>query len=130
MKSVVSHAGETTTADPKAASTVWYDGACPICSREIAWYGRMSGASEVRWIDVSDADAPLPEGKSRAELLGRFTVARRGGALATGAEGFSALWRALGPTRLLGRLTDRQPFRAVGEALYRLFLRLRMLWRR
>ncbi len=129
MSTLLSQDTQTTTADPNAAEAVWYDGACPVCTREIGWYRRMRGAEDVRWIDVSRPDAPLPEGETREALLGRFTVARRSGALASGAAGFSALWRALGPTRTLGRLTDREPFRTVGEGLYRLFLRLRRIWR-
>lgn len=116
--------------DPRAAGTVWYDGACPVCRSEIGWYTAMRGAGDVAWIDVSDPGAAVPEGLDRDRLLRRFTVRRRDGALASGAAGFSALWRALGPTRTLGIVTDRQPFRAVGEGLYRLFLRLRLLWRR
>lgn len=108
---------------------MWYDGACPVCRREIGWYRGMRGAEGIDWIDVSAPDAPLPEGRDRAALLRRFTVRRRDGRLADGAEGFAALWRALGPTRLLGRLADREPFRTLGEAAYRAFLRLRTAWR-
>jgi len=116
-----------TPADPRAAAEVYYDGACPLCRREIAWYRRMAGADAIGWVDI--AEAPPPPGLDRADLLGRFTVTRRDGRLARGAEGFAALWRGLGPTRLLGRLSDRQPFLLIGEGLYRLFLRLRRLWR-
>jgi len=115
--------------DPRAAVAVYYDGACPVCRREIGWYTAMRGAAGIRWIDVADPAAPLPDGLDREALLRRFTVRRRDGETATGAAGFSALWRALGPTRALGVVTDRQPFRLVGEGLYRFFLRVRALWR-
>ncbi len=129
MTEVLTQSARPATADPRAARTVYYDGACPVCAREIGWYRGMRGAEAVRWVDVADPDAPLPEGRDRAALLRRFTVTRGTGETVTGAEAFSALWRALRPTRLLGRATDRQPFRAIGEALYRLFLRLRTAWR-
>ena len=129
MTEVVSHPGGVATADRRAAATVWYDGACPVCRREIGWYRAMRGADGVAWIDVSAPDAALPGGLDREALLRRFTVRRRDGTLVTGAEAFSALWRALGPTRALGRLTDRQPFRWLGEIAYRAFLRLRSVWR-
>lgn len=120
---------QPTSADPRAAATVFYDGGCPVCRREIGWYRGMRGGDKIAWRDISDPAAPIPPGHDRAAMLGRFTVLRRDGSPATGAAGFSALWRALGPTRPLGRLTDRHPFRAAGEMLYRLFLRLRPLWR-
>lgn len=115
-------------ADRRAAKTVYYDGACPVCRREIGWYRAMAGAERVRWIDVTTG--PIPEGYDRDALLRRFTIERADGARLTGARAFVALWRSLRPTRLLGRIMDRQPFLAVGEGLYRLFLRLRMSWRR
>ncbi|MEL6574940.1 MAG: DUF393 domain-containing protein [Pseudomonadota bacterium] len=117
--------------DPRAAATVWYDGGCPICSREVAGYKRMAGADEVEWIDVASApDASLPEGTDRQQLLARFTVRRTDGALADGAAGFFALWRQLRPTARVARLFDRTPFTQIAEGAYRLFLMLRPLWRR
>jgi len=118
---------EAASADPRAGRIVYYDGECPVCRKEIGWYREMRGAGAIRWIDVTEG--PLPEGFDRETLLKRFTVERRSGAIETGAPAFAALWRGLGPTRLLGRVTDRQPFLFVGEALYRLFLRLRTAWR-
>ena len=114
-------------AQPRAAATVFYDGACPVCAREIGWYRGMRGAETVDWRDIAREEPPA--GFDRAALLGRFTVIRRDGSVVDGAPAFAALWRALGPTRLLGRLADRQPFLWIGEGLYRLFLRLRTAWR-
>ncbi|MEM1346430.1 MAG: DUF393 domain-containing protein [Pseudomonadota bacterium] len=116
-----------TLSDPRAAERVFYDGACPVCSKEIGWYRKMRGAEAVEWVDI--ANGPTPEGFEREALLKRFTIVRRNGEAVTGAEAFAALWRALGPTRLLGRFSDRQPFLWIGERLYRLFLKLRMAWR-
>ncbi|MGF1500691.1 MAG: thiol-disulfide oxidoreductase DCC family protein [Paracoccaceae bacterium] len=114
-------------ADPRAAHIVYYDGNCPVCRREIGWYGRMRGAEDVRFVDI--VDAPVPDGFTREALLRRFTVIRRDGVAASGARGFAALWRALGPTRLLGRVAERPPIVWIAEGAYRLFLRIRKLWR-
>lgn len=114
--------------DRRAAGTVFYDGGCPFCRREIGTYRNMKGADAIEWRDISEG--PVPEGFERQSLLGRFTVRRRNGEIADGARGFVALWRGLGPMRPLGRLADRQPFLTLGEGLYRLFLRIRPLWRR
>ncbi|MEL6217787.1 MAG: DUF393 domain-containing protein [Pseudomonadota bacterium] len=129
MTEVLPQDRPTASADPRAARTVFFDGACPVCRREVGWYRGMAGAEHVLWQDVSDPATQIPPDTDRAQLLGRFTVLRRDGTKATGAAGFSALWRALGPTRLLGKLTDREPFRTIGEILYRAFLRLRRAWR-
>lgn len=117
--------------DPRAACTVWYDGGCPICSREISSYKRMPGADDVEWIDVATApESALPEGADRDDLLARFTVRRSDGALADGAAGFFSLWRQLRPTARIARVVDRPPFTQIAELAYRLFLRLRPLWRK
>lgn len=121
------HASDPTCPDRRAAATVFYDGGCPVCTREIGWYRGLRGADRIRWVDIAKEDPP--DNYSRAELLGRFTVFRADGRPASGAEGFAALWRGLGPTRRLGRVTDRQPFIWIGERLYSLFLRLRRVWR-
>ena len=129
MNDVLPSRAAAAKADPHAAAIVWYDGACPVCRREIGWYGKMSGAASVVFQDIADSATPLPDGADRAAMLKRFTVRRRDGRLETGAPAFSALWRALGPTRTIGRLTDRQPFRAMGEIAYRTFLAIRPLRR-
>jgi predicted DCC family thiol-disulfide oxidoreductase YuxK len=64
--------------------TVYYDGGCPVCAREISLYrGRPAGES-FDWVDVTQADeAALGPGLSRqaalAELgyLGFLRVRRR-----------------------------------------------------
>lgn len=40
------------------ACTVYYDGACPLCQREISFYRQRKGAEAVRWVDVAQDDAP------------------------------------------------------------------------
>lgn len=115
-------------ADSAAAGTVWYDGGCPVCRREIGLYRGLAGAETVAWQDISNG--PVPEGMSRERLLGRFTVRRRDGRIADGAAGFIALWRALRPLAPLGRLVDHRPGHRAGDVIYAGFLRLRRLWRR
>ncbi len=105
--------------------TVLYDGACPLCRREIGVYQGMRSEAPVCYADVSDATVPLPPGTTREQLLARFHVRDRDGALLSGAAAFLALWAALPGWRwlaLLGRLPG-----AVWamERLYRLFLRAR-----
>ena len=113
--------------DPRAAARVFHDGDCPVCRAEIGWYGTMAGAAAIDWVDI--ARGPLPEGLDRDRLMRRFTVVRRDGAVVDGARGFVALWRALRPIRWLGVLLDRRPVLPLAEFGYRLFLRIRPLWR-
>ncbi|MEM6488972.1 MAG: DUF393 domain-containing protein [Pseudomonadota bacterium] len=117
--------------DQAAAATVFYDGGCPVCAREIRAYRRQAGAEAVTWVDVSAApDNALPEGADRDALMRRFTVRRRDGRLVDGPAGFAAVWRALPRLSRFARLLERAPLSWVAEFGYRLFLMLRPLWRR
>jgi predicted DCC family thiol-disulfide oxidoreductase YuxK len=105
--------------------TVLYDGACPLCRREIGVYRGLQPNTPVCFADVSDAALPLPPGTTREQLLARFHVRSREGQLLSGAEAFLALWAALPGWRWLA-MAGRLPGAVwVMERTYRLFLRWR-----
>ena len=105
--------------------TVLYDGACPLCRREIGIYRGLQPDAPVCFADVSDAALPLPPGTTREQLLARFHVRSRDGQWLSGAEAFLALWAALPGWRWLAR-AGRLPGAAWAmERIYRLFLRWR-----
>lgn len=108
--------------------TVLYDGACPLCRREIGIYRGLQPLrpdAPVCFADVSDAASPLPPGTTREQLLARFHVRGRDGELLSGAQAFLALWAALPGWRWLAR-AGRVPGAAwLMERTYRLFLRWR-----
>lgn len=119
----------TDQADPARAAEVYFDGACPVCRREIALYQKMSD-DDVAWRDVSSGAPPDAAGLSREALLARFHVRRVDGGVVSGFRAFLAVWRATPRLAWLARLLDRPPFTWVGEGAYRLFLKMRPLWRR
>ena len=100
--------------------TVWFDGGCPLCQREIALMRRLDRARAVDFIDVASADATCP--LDRADLLARFH-AEENGQLLSGAAAFAAMWRAIPRLRPLGLLARNRVVLAALERLYRLFLR-------
>lgn len=105
--------------------TVLYDGACPLCRREIGIYRGLQPNTPVCFADVSDAELPLPAGTTREQLLARFHVRARDGELLSGAQAFLTLWAALPGWRWLA-LAGRLPGAAwTMERIYRLFLRWR-----
>jgi len=106
-----------------APLTVLYDGACPLCRREIGVYRGLRPNTPVCFADVSDAALPLPPGTTREQLLARFHVRGRDGELLSGAKAFLALWAALPGWRWLA-WAGRLPGAAWAmERTYRLFLR-------
>lgn len=105
--------------------TVYYDGACPLCRAEIAFYRRRDRDHLLRWIDAS-AEAPdLPVGLDQARALARFHVSTAEGELVSGAAAFVEVWRRLPGFRVLARVAAIPPLTLGLEVAYRLFLRLR-----
>lgn len=103
---------------------VWFDGACPLCQREIALMRRLDREDRIHFVDVSDEDAEPNCPVDRADLLARFH-AEEDGKVLSGAAAFAAMWRAIPMLRPLGRLA-RNPFiLRVLERLYVIFLRFR-----
>jgi predicted DCC family thiol-disulfide oxidoreductase YuxK len=125
------HINETTRTEPSL--TVLYDGACPLCRREISVYRNLQplrSDSPVCFADVSDVAVPLPPGTTREQLLARFHVTGRDGELLSGAQAFLALWSALPGWRWLA-FAGRLPGASwLMERMYRLFLRCRSVLQR
>jgi predicted DCC family thiol-disulfide oxidoreductase YuxK len=110
------------------ALTVWFDGACPLCQREIAMMRWLDWHQAIRFVDVSPAGgeaATCPI--DRADLLARFH-AREGGSkgeLLSGAAAFAAMWRAVPLLRPLGLAARNRTVLMLLERAYRAFLRVR-----
>jgi len=110
--------------------TVYFDGACPLCRREIAHYRERAGAESIRWVDVAAVEAgALGEGLDRDAALARLHVRGADGRLVSGAAAFAAIWRRLPAYAWLGRLASPRPVQWLLEGGYRGFLTVRRLWR-
>ena len=110
----------TATANPEV--TVWYDGECPLCLREIALMRRLDRRDAIRFVAIQDGqDCPL----DRATLMERFHAREDGRPIVSGAAAFAAMWRAIPVLRPLGLLARFRPVLWVLERLYRGFLRIR-----
>jgi len=112
-----------------ARFTVYFDGNCPICSREIATYQRARGGETIAWIDASHCEqAALRGDLDRASALQRFHVRGPDGTLIAGAAAFVEIWKRLPAFSPLARLCSGPRVLAILDALYGGFLRLRRLW--
>lgn len=92
--------------------TVFFDGACPICDREIALMRRLDRQRHLIFCDFSGPDYdPTSINVSLADL-GRVIHARWGnGSVITGVDVFRAMWEAVGLGFLarLSRLSFVEP---------------------
>jgi predicted DCC family thiol-disulfide oxidoreductase YuxK len=122
---------ETAPADPPVCGlTVLYDGACPLCRREIAVYRDLPSDQPLHFADVSKASQALPPGTTQAQLMARFHVLSAQGQLLSGAQAFLALWAQLPGWRWLARLGRLPGMEWLMERAYRGFLRWRPLLQR
>ena len=112
------------------AITVLYDGACPLCRREIGVYRGLKAQQPVCWADVNDSRVPLPAGTTRAQLLARFHVRSADGTLHSGAQAVLALWAALPGWRWLAKAGRLPGAGWLLERAYRGFLMGRPLLQR
>jgi len=102
---------------------VWYDGACPLCLREIAVMRRLDSRGAITFIDVSEgADPSCPVDRTR--LLARFH-AEEDGVIHDGAAAFAVMWRAIPVLRPLGLAARNGAVLRMLEAAYVRFLRVR-----
>jgi predicted DCC family thiol-disulfide oxidoreductase YuxK len=110
--------------------SVFFDGSCPLCRREVRMYQKIASSVPIHWIDVSSNLQENTTGRSCAQLMSRFHVRTADGVLLSGARAFIALWLVFPGWRWLGRLGSLPLMPTVLELLYRGFLRIRpgMQW--
>ena len=101
---------------------VLFDGACPLCRREIALYQRLPTKAAIDWVDVSAADFQPPAGMSKETLLRRFHLRTPEGVLLSGAAAFVFVWAHLPGWRWLARLAKLPGMLWLMEQSYRAFL--------
>ena len=103
--------------------TVWYDGACTLCRREIDGLSRLDRREAIQFTDVSE-ERPRFCSISQKELMARFH-ARENGRLLSGAAAFAAMWRAIPLLRPLAELARIPLVLQILEWSYRRFLIVR-----
>jgi 3-demethoxyubiquinol 3-hydroxylase len=109
--------------------TVLYDGACPLCRREIAHakgLADQAGSSALSFVDISEgASCAMSYAQDRPKLLARFHVERSDGSRLNGAAAFVAMWERLPGWRWLAKFARWPGATALLELAYRGFLKLR-----
>ena len=113
------------------ADTVFFDGKCPLCTREINFYRGQRGAEDINWVDVTKASLDnLPSGLTRKDALARFHVLTTGGELVSGGNAFSSLWLSLPAFQWAGKLFKISFLALLLERAYKIFLPCRPLLQR
>ncbi len=92
----------------KRPVTVWFDSACPICTREIRLMRALDWRKQIAFVDLHAPDRACPI--DPALLLARFHAQDGAGQLHSGAAAFALMWRHVPLFWPLGRLRACRPF--------------------
>lgn len=111
----------------EAGPTVYFDGACPLCTAEIGHYSSRPGGERLRFVDVASDDADPGPDLPLSDARARFHVRLPDGRLLSGARAFVALWAALPGWRWLAAVARIPGVLVLMEIAYRLFLPVRPL---
>jgi predicted DCC family thiol-disulfide oxidoreductase YuxK len=106
---------------------VYFDGGCPMCAKEIAYYRRLDTRNRVQWVDVAGPNPSCPVGYDQQTLLARFHVQDVAtGKYYDGAAGFARLWQVMpAPWQQLGIFASLAPMTWLLELGYRITLKVR-----
>ncbi|MGQ0456120.1 MAG: thiol-disulfide oxidoreductase DCC family protein [Hyphomicrobium sp.] len=107
--------------------TVYFDGSCPLCQREIAVAKRLTGEGQVNYRDISGCsiDGSVDPDLTVAAAMARFHVRRADGRLTSGAAAFLEMWTASPKLRFLKPLLQNRMAVSALDAVYALFLKIR-----
>ncbi|MGA6097274.1 thiol-disulfide oxidoreductase DCC family protein [Stutzerimonas marianensis] len=104
---------------PALPLTLFVDGACPLCAREIAWLRRHADPARLQLVDINDPDFAV-EGRSTDQLRAKLHALSANGQWLTGLDATYWSWRAAGLHTWAAPLGWR-PLRPLLLAAYRLF---------
>ena len=105
---------------------VFYDGACPLCMREIAMLRRRDKQARIRFTDIAATGFDWKTtGLSWEALMGRIHGRLPDGTIIEGVEVFRRLYAAVGFSKLVAMSRAPGISQALGLA-YRLFAKNRL----
>mgnify|MGYP001975106938 FL=1 len=102
--------------------TVFYDGKCGLCSREIGHYMKISPPTTFIWHDIANEPQHLEKvNVSQSDALRRLHVSDQAGTIYIGIDAFIAIWKKLPRWRLLALICAIPGVRSILSLLYNKF---------
>ena len=106
--------------------TVFYDGKCGLCSKEINHYRKIAPSNIFNWQDITEsADELNQEGITLAEGLRLLHAKDNSGQINVGVDAFILIWKQLSRWRVLAFLIGLPIIRHIANAAYRVFVNWR-----
>jgi predicted DCC family thiol-disulfide oxidoreductase YuxK len=104
---------------------IFFDGECPLCTREVNVLKRMDRKQRVRFTDIAARDFMPPPGLDMAALMARIHGRLPDGTIIEGVDVFRRVYEAVGLGWLAG-LSRLPGISTLTEAAYTLFAKNRL----
>jgi predicted DCC family thiol-disulfide oxidoreductase YuxK len=106
--------------------TVYYDGLCQLCSREIAHYKKMRGADNIHFLDITNADFDAKrEDLDPIKVHQTIHAKDQNGKIHLGVDAFLLIWSQLNAMKFLPPLASLWPIKKSLDGGYFVFAKLR-----
>ena len=107
--------------------TMYFDGACPLCQREVALLKRLDKAKNVKWQDISkDIGDLVNDGISFEEAMQQLHARDKNNQLQKGVDAFITVWRELPYFRILAFLGSLPGIKWLAAVSYAVFAKWRL----
>ncbi len=109
----------------QAELNIFYDGLCPLCSREIGHYRGLPGSEKLRFVDITSPDFDAKnEGLDPVQVHKVMHVRTADGKIKTRVDAFVEIWRYLPKYQKLIPLAENKLIRPFLNFGYEVFARV------
>ena len=99
--------------------TVYYDGKCGLCRREIEYYKRVAPPGRFLWLDIANDPTSLAVlDVSQADALRRLHARDAAGTVYVGVAAFIAIWQGLNYWKYLALIFKLPLLKAIASVVY------------
>ncbi len=102
--------------------SVFFDGKCNLCSKEINYYQRIAPKNTFNWVDITKTPGELDKFEIKlSDGLRLMHVADSNGNIFTGVDAFIIMWKQIKYWKFLGLFVSLPIVKQIANLLYRYF---------
>ena len=102
--------------------SVFFDGKCNLCSKEIDYYQRIAPKNTFNWVDITKTPGELDKFEIKlSDGLRLMHVADSNGNIFTGVDAFIIMWKQIKYWKILGLFVSLPIVKQIANLLYQYF---------